>query len=289
MITAELQEKRMRTEKVLSNVSMLPTMPEVMMEVTKLLDDPSASTAHLSRIIGKDQGLVTKILAIANSPLYGLTRRVSTIDYAIIILGHQEIRNMVIALSMMEAFKNKNDKIMNYKEFWLHSILTGIAARRLASDFNLEKPGEAFVIGLIHDLGVSVIHKYLHSSFLAIVDTASREGGSFIEAEMMHLGLTHEEIAKMLANKWNFPASLTDAISYHHHPTASNADKKLASVVHLADYLVNAVVKSNFFWDKPFVVDQGIFSVLNIPADLDQITSQYQQLLEDEMKNSWLG
>lgn len=289
MTNPEQLEKRSKTEKVLQNVSTLPSIPEVMFEVTKLLDDPGTSTTALSKIIGKDQGLVTKILSIANSPLYGLSRRVSTIDYAIIILGYQEIKNMVIALSMMEAFKNKNDRVLNYKDFWVHSILTGSAARRLAVDFKYANAGEAFVAGLLHDLGISVIHKYFHSTFLKIIEEVKEKEISFFAAEENQMGLTHQEIARYLADHWNFPTPLTDAITDHHTPSKAKGDKKLAAIIHVADYMVNKQVEGNFFWDDGYVVDPeapAILELENMEA-LEAYVDKYKELLEEEVNTSW--
>lgn len=285
----ELQEKRKKTEKALSNVSTLPSIPEVMFEVTKLLDDPGTSTTSLSKIIGKDQGLVTKILSIANSPLYGLARRVSTIDYAILVLGFQEIRNMVIALSMMEAFKNKNDKVLDYKDFWVHSILTGAASRRLAVEFKYSNTGEAFVAGLLHDLGISVIHKYFHSSFLGMIEKVEKENIPFWEAEMEFLGLTHQDIAKKLAEHWHFPSLLSESLLYHHNPAETKGDRQLTAIIHLADYMVNKLLDMNFFWDKGLEVDPAICNVIEIQSveEVDQFIEKYRTLLEEETKTVW--
>ncbi len=288
MDNQEVLEKRKKTEKVLANISTLPSIPEVMFEVTKLLDDPSVSTTALAKIIGKDQGLVTKILSIANSPLYGLARRVSTIDYAIIILGFQEIKNMVIALSMMEAFKIKNDKILNYKDFWVHSILTGAAARRLAVEFEYANTGEAFVAGLLHDLGISVIHKYFHTSFQAILKLVE-EGKTFLEAEEEVLGLTHQEMAKFLAEHWNFPSSLSEAIAHHHLPGKSVGDKKLASIIHFADFMVNKIIPDKYFWDAQIQIDTSVFDILKISnaEQAEALTEKYRPLIEEEINLAW--
>lgn len=290
MSNQEIAERRKKTEKVLANVSSLPSIPEVMFEVTKLLDDPATSTTKLSKIISKDQGLVTKVLSIANSPLYGLARKVSTVDYAIIILGYQEIKNMVIALSMMEAFKNKNDKIMNYKDFWVHSILTGAAARRLAVELNHPNVGEAFVAGLLHDLGISVIHKYFHSAFTQIIDLMKEdETKSFLELEYELLGLTHQEMAEYLLKHWNFPATLADALANHHVPHASKLDEQLTAIVHLADYMVNKIVSVNFFWDTNIEIDPSICDVtdLNDVSEIDAFMEKYKDLLQEEVKTVW--
>jgi HD-like signal output (HDOD) protein len=149
------QEQRKKSELTLSNVYNLPAMSATMLEVSKLLDDPSTNTAALSKIIGKDQGLSTKILSIANSPLYGLTRKVSTIDFAILIIGYQDIKNIVVALTMVDSFKNKSDKYLDQNSFWQHSMLAGTAAKRVAEDLGFRIGSEAFVAGLLH---LSLIH-----------------------------------------------------------------------------------------------------------------------------------
>jgi HD-like signal output (HDOD) protein len=134
MINETFSEKKQKTLKVLDSIHNLPTIANVMIETTKLLEDSSTSTSTLSRIIGRDQGLSTKLLAIANSPIYGIPRKVSTIDFAILVLGYQEIKNIIIGLSIMETFKNMNDGVLDYKDLWLHSFLVGSLARRIALD-----------------------------------------------------------------------------------------------------------------------------------------------------------
>ena len=97
------------------NIRNLPSIPVVMTEASNLLENPRTSAAELGKLISKDQGLTAKILSVANSPLYGLPRRVSTIEFAIVILGFDHIKNIVIALSMIEAFKNESGKNWNRK------------------------------------------------------------------------------------------------------------------------------------------------------------------------------
>ena len=161
-------EKRRKTELVLSNIYNLPGTSKNMHEVTRLLNNPNSNSSELSKVIGRDQGIATKILAIANSPMYGLRRRVSTIDFAILVIGMKEIKNIIFALSMMESFKNKTDQYLNQKEFWLHSLVSGNTAKRIAEKLDYKKSGEAFAAGLLHDLGIPVIHKYFHTSFVEI-------------------------------------------------------------------------------------------------------------------------
>lgn len=246
----EIEKKRAKTEQVLANIYNLPAMPNVMIEIHRLLENPKTSAAELSAVISKDQSLVTKILTIANSPLYGLPRRVSTIDFAILIIGFNDIKNIVTALSLIDTFKNKTDKSLNQNHFWIHSLISGVAAKRLAEDLGYRIGGEAFVVGLLHDLGIPIMHRYLHSNFLIIKETAEKEDKMFWEVEKDVLGLTHEDIARFLTLKWNLPPELVSSISCHHNPADAAESLVLTSVAHVADYMTNIFIEQDYFWDK---------------------------------------
>ncbi|HEX2866355.1 MAG TPA: HDOD domain-containing protein [Ignavibacteriales bacterium] len=263
-ISPELQKRKEKSKSTLAQVYNLPSIPLVMMEVTRLLNNPNTSAIELAKVISRDQALVTKILTVANSPLYGLPRRVSTIDFAIIILGFDHIKNIVIALSMMEAFKNKSDKNLNQKNYWTHSILTASAAKRIADDLGFHFTGEAFTAGLLHDLGIPVIHKYFNSEFLRIQDLASSGSMSYKNAQQETIGLEHQHIGNFLAQKWNLPLSLSDAILYHHTPSMAEQNQALAAIVHLADYMTVKLNVGYFNWDENYELDKSVISTLNL-------------------------
>lgn len=278
------QEKKEKTELVLSNVYNLPAIPAIMIEITKLLEKSTTTTSELAKVIGKDQGIASKVLSIANSPLYGLPRKVSTIDFAILIIGFEDIKNIVTALSMVESFKNKTDKNLNQKEFWLHSIITGLAAKRFAEDLGYRSGSEAFVTGLIHELGIPVIHKYLHTGFISICEKANTGKMSFMEAEFDVLGLTHQEIGKFLGVKWNLPPALCDAILNHHTPNLSSENKILTSIVHLADYATQRLSVGNFYWDKDYLFDSNAMEILKYEniEQVNEFVEKYKNLLVQE-------
>lgn len=279
-----LQEKRQKTDLVLKNVYNLPAISGAMQEVSRLLDDPSTNTDSLSKTIGKDQGLATKILSIANSPLYGLTRKVTTIEFAILIIGFQDIKNIVIALSMVESFKGKTDKNFSQKEFWLHSMITANAARKMALDLGYRIGGEAFIAGLLHDLSIPVIHKYFHSSFVEIIENVRNNDVPFAEAEKASLGYTHSEIGALLVEKWNLAETLIDNISDHHNPGGAQKENIITSIVHLADYMTQHFQIGNFYWDDGIVLDESILDTLGFDNmdKLEEFMNGYRDLFEKE-------
>lgn len=246
--TQDIQAKRERTEKVLASVVNLPVVPKVMFETIKLLDNKYTTAGELNKVISKDQALLTKILTIANSPLYGLQRKVTTIEYAILVLGYRELRNIISALSVAEAFRNKTDKYLNSKEFMLHSYLTGTASKKLATDIGYNNSGEAFIAGFLHDIGLSVMHRYLHSGYINIIELVESKGVRFRDAELDVLGMTHDQIGYFLLDKWNFPKEISEPVLTHHDPSESNS--VLGAIVNLADYITNRLKLTNAPWDN---------------------------------------
>ncbi|GIK22507.1 MAG: HDOD domain-containing protein [Ignavibacterium sp.] len=246
--TQDIQAKRERTEKILASVVNLPVVPKVMFETIKLLDNKYTTAGELNKVISKDQALLTKILTIANSPLYGLQRKVTTIEYAILVLGYRELRNIISALSVAEAFRNKTDKYLNSKEFMLHSYLTGTASKKLATDIGYNNSGEAFIAGFLHDIGLSVMHRYLHSGYINIIELVESKGVRFRDAELDVLGMTHDQIGYFLLDKWNFPKEISEPVLTHHDPSESNS--VLGAIVNLADYITNRLKLTNAPWDN---------------------------------------
>ncbi|MDR3626352.1 MAG: HDOD domain-containing protein [Ignavibacteriaceae bacterium] len=272
--------KREKTEALLAAINNLPSIPKVVFEVTRLLNDSKTATNRLSEVIGKDQGLTSKVLAIANSPLYGLKRSVSSIEFAILILGFQEIKNIVAALSFADSIEITPTVHFNPQEFWLHSILVGTAARGIAQNLGYEFGSEAFVAGLLHDLGILVIYKYFHSEFIQIIGKASSENIPIFEAETEILGLTHQEIGGFLADKWELPMILCDSINYHHVPYLANENKIFVSIIHLVDYMTQRLGIASFYWDKKIELDSRILGTLNFPSkeSVDAFIADYDEM-----------
>ncbi|QQS35498.1 MAG: HDOD domain-containing protein [Ignavibacteriales bacterium] len=269
----------------LESIRNLPSIPIVMLEVSRMLDNPATNASELGKVISTDQGMVAKILTVANSPLYGLPRRVSTIDFAIVVLGFDHIKNIVIALSMMEAFKESFDPAWNKKAYWVHSLTTASAAKRIADELGYRKSGEVFTAALLHDLGISVIQRYLHDDYKSICELVRQDDCSYLEAENEVMGLTHQEIGEFLADRWNLPSVLGDAIAHHHTPSQSKENKTLTSIIHLADYMTQRLNIGHFEWDNKIALDKEIISILNLGDEnyLNNFIASYEKLFQSQL------
>jgi putative nucleotidyltransferase with HDIG domain len=282
-----LEAKRKKNIEKLSSVRNLPALPSLVFEVSRLIEDRNTSAAKLGRLISKDQAMVTKILTVANSPLYGIPRRVSTIDFAIVILGFNHIKNIVVALSMVDAFQNINAKGFKQKEYWIHSMLTATASKKIADDLGYMMSGEAFTAGLLHDLGIPVLFKYFNVEFKQILELTKNEDISFPEAEERVLGLTHADIGKFLMDRWNLPEELSYVIEKHHNPSEAEHYRELTSIVHLADFMTERLEIGNFDWDGSSGLDEGVIQILKLGDRnyLESFITNYKELFENQLES----
>ncbi len=282
MIKAEQNGKSYLEE--LQNIRNLPSIPLVIFEVSRLLEDPMTNASDLAELISKDQGMVTKILTIANSPFYGLSKKISTIEFAIVILGFENIKNIIIALSMIGAFKGQG-KNWNRKEYWYHCLATASIAKKLAEDLGYPKSGEAFTAGLLHDLGIAIIQLYFNKEYNKIYKLVKSVKVGFLEAEAEILNITHQEIGNFLVEKWNLPKALCDSILHHHNPEQASENNSLVSIIHLADYLSWELDFGRFEFDKDFKLDLSIIDVFGWAEEyLDEFIESYREIFQDKLE-----
>lgn len=275
-------QRKAKTEAVLAGIRNLPSIPKVVFEVTKMLGNSKTTTNQLAELISKDQGLTSKILAVANSPLYGIKRKVSSIEFAILVLGFGDIRNIVTALSLADSIKANPSKYFDPYEFWVHSMVVGTAAKGISTNFGFDFGSEAFVAGILHDMGILVIYKFFSSEFTQIIELTNTEKIHILEAEERVLGITHQEIGKFLAEKWDLPKVLCDALNYHHRPLKAVENKYFVSIIHLVDYMTHKLGVGDFYWDKDFKLDPEIIDLLNFPSEeaMDNFIVDYEEMFK---------
>ena len=157
-----------RIKRITESIIGLPTLPTVVAKMIELVDNPRTSASSLARLIATDQALTARILKLANSAYYGFSREISTVNMAIVVLGFNTVKDMGLSLSVFDVFKTgKPNASFDLTRFWEHSIACGIAARMLARSYRSRYAGEAFVAGLLHDIGKVILNQYFQSEFLA--------------------------------------------------------------------------------------------------------------------------
>ncbi len=274
--------KKEKTLKKLSGIKNLPSIPKVVFEVTRLLNEPATATRKLSEVISKDQALTAKILSVANSPLYGIKRNVSSLEFAVQILGFSDIRNIVTALSLASSIQISGNQYFDPYEFWLHSMVVGTAAKGISQDLGFDFGSDVFIAGILHDVGILVIYKFFNNEFVEIVERSSSENRPILEVEYDVLGLSHQEIGRFLAEKWSLPLTLCDSLSYHHKPGTSEENIFFVSILHLVDYMTQKLGIGDFYWDNNLSHDPEMLKALNFPGkgDLDTFVSEYAEVFK---------
>lgn len=239
--STSLHARAERLRKATESIATLPTLPAVFDGVLRMLDDPNTSTRQLSRALSRDQVLTARLLKTANSAYYGFPRKVATASLALVVLGLDATRDVVLATSVMETFRrSRADSRFDMARFWDHSLATAVVARELARRLRWESPGEAFTAGLLHDIGQVVLHEQHPDLFLETLRKARTENVDLALAELEILGATHPQVGGWLCRRWNLPASLCDAVEYHHtHDACQGPDRALAALVALADHLAH--------------------------------------------------
>ena len=268
------------------SIIQLPALPTVAMEVVEMVDNPRTTASRLGRVISSDQALTAKVLKIANSPFYGFPRKISTIEFAIIILGYDALKEIVISISLISALQKRSDEHFDAQAFWEHAITTGVLARRLSRDLGYRVSGEVFVGGLLHDIGISILHRYFRNEYRRIVDIAREGTLSFREAEESVLGVTHAEVGGWLAERWNLPAQLVDAILHHHTPSSARLNRELVAIIHYADVVANRSLGRAVEYDRDIELDhEGLSETgLNDPLLSDRYAGEEGMLLEQEIE-----
>ncbi|MBN1129525.1 MAG: HDOD domain-containing protein [Chitinispirillaceae bacterium] len=232
-----------RIRKIAESVIGLPTLPTVVSRMIDLVDSPRTSAALLARLISSDQALTAKVLKLANSAYYGFPREISTVNMAIVVLGFNAVKEMGLSLSVFDVFKKTpSSGYFDVARFWEHSVGCGVAARMLVRNYRPAMAGEAFVSGLLHDVGKVILKQYFDAELARIIDL-QREGGVTLEAaEQRVIETSHAQIGSWLAEKWNLPKIICETIRCHHEPWEAEREKEFIACVQLGDYLCH---KSN--------------------------------------------
>jgi len=257
--------QRENLRRITEDIVDLPTLPVVVVQIMEMVDNPKTSAADLTRLISSDQSLTAKMLKLANSAFYGFPRRIGTIGLAVVVLGFDTIKNLVLSISVLEKFsRSRSGQMFDRMGFWEHSIGCGVAGRFLARKLGYRVSGEAFVAGLLHDLGKLILSQYLVEEFSQCLQIAIKDDLFIRDAEKTVLGVTHAEVGGWLAEEWNLPRQLVEAIHFHHNPARAKKDRELVALTHLADVLCRAE-KVGFSGDsKGAILDPEALEIFSI-------------------------
>lgn len=235
MENPETTKNILSADELVSGVVRLVSLPEVCIRVNEMLEDPDVTAKAIGKVMSQDTGLTARLLKIVNSSFYGFTSKIETVSRAVTVIGLRELRGLVLAASAIETFSKIPTDILNMVRFWRHSVYCGVVAQLLAERCHVLHSERLFVAGLLHDIGKLVICNRLPTQAKQAIDLSEAKKIFDFEAEQEVMGYDHSEIGGKLLRSWQMPASLCDAVEFHHMP--KNAEDSLMEIciVHIAN------------------------------------------------------
>ncbi len=228
----------MQEEKIILKTVDIPTLPPVAMKVMNLIQDDYASLKNLEEIISRDQGFATRLLRIANSPYYGRDRKVEDIQAALLLIGFETLKSLVVATSLRDLHRKFG---VFEQRLWEHSLGVGLCASLLGMVTGLATAEEGLICGLIHDVGKTVMNNAMPEVYTQIYDHMYEQERPVHEIEDEKLGFNHTMIGNLISKKWKLPEKMEIVITYHHtSPYPDYEDQGYAdicNIVRVADQI----------------------------------------------------
>ena len=268
--------KKEHFRRTLRDIKNLPTLPGMVTKLTAMAEDPDTTTEQMGKVISKDHILAAKLLRLVNSAFYGFPQRISSLNNAIILLGFNVIKSLIISASIFEIMEDQD------VELWEHSLGCAVVCSVVAKRLGISDPEEISTAGLIHDIGKVAIKMELPEEYELINKMVREEQVSRLAAERQILGLDHAEVGKWLAKKWSLPNKLIEPISCHHDPRMAKEEQLSSAVVHFGNIVIRGMGygHGDDTWVPP--MSQRAFRILEISAvDIDEILDEIEDKLWD--------
>jgi HD-like signal output (HDOD) protein len=271
--------------KALARMSEISSLPEVTTKIVRVVEDPRATAHDMHEIVRTDPGLAAKILKVVNSAFYGLPSQIGSLDRAILMLGLSAVKNIALAASLSRLFNvDAVSDQFTARDVWRHSVAVGVCARLLATAGGKIPADEAFVAGLVHDMGLIAAQQLYPARLREAVEQCQNLSMPFINAESALIGVDHQALGGALAAKWRFPPALLCAISYHHEPLtlAQPEFRALSGVVYVADTLCCSADFGFGLTARNQSLDPDMLKILSLTqAQIDELLLELPSRVEE--------
>lgn len=203
-------------DRVVEKIDDVSTIPQVVLRIMQVVDDPNSDAHQLKQIVEGDTSLSARLLRVVNSAAFGLRTKITNLQQAIAYLGMKQIRNLAITASVSDVFRNEQ-QIGSYSRpmLWRHSVSVAIGGRLLALRLRRANFEDVFLAGLLHDLGIILEDQVVHDRFRGAM-LSLENAHSLTAHEQQYLGFDHTMLGERLAERWGFPDGVRAAIRYHH-------------------------------------------------------------------------
>jgi HD-like signal output (HDOD) protein len=226
----------------INKIKELSTPPTILQSVLNLINSSESSAKELSDVILKDPGLTARVLHMANSSFYAYYKKITTVNQAVMVMGINAVKYFILSVTVLNQLSLQREKgKINTIQLWTHFLEVASASKNLAIALGYKVPEEAYVAGILHDVGIILLEREFPAEYKRVLELAAK-GISLNKAEIEIFGLDHQEIGGNLTNYWNMPQLITDAITKHHPTSEAEIDEipEVAKIVALANCIASA-------------------------------------------------
>jgi HD-like signal output (HDOD) protein len=284
MTTAATQRDQIVNDAI-REISHIATLPEITLKIVALVEDPKSTATDLHKVIANDPALCARILKVVNSSFYGLPGQIGSINRAIVMLGLNAVKNIAIAASLAKLFRGGDlTPSFSAKSLWMHSVVTAATCKMLSDRMGFAVSDEAFLCGLIHDIGIMVEMQSDRNKLIEVIqrtgaDKAGVPATDMIEAEDAVFGANHQQFGAALCAKWKFPANFSSVTGYHHRPLELASElRTLPCIVYVGDRLAAEIAQG-------FRLDLLSTQISQDVLDTLKLTTEKVNLLRQELPN----
>ncbi len=226
---------------LVQEIGALYSLPEVALRVNELLDSDQATNEQLEQIIIYDPALTAQLLRLVNSAYYGFNRSIETVSRAILVVGHQELRNLVMAASVTETFKDIPRDLVDMDTFWFHSITCGSLARLLAAEYRCKDQERFFIAGILHSVGKLVFFSKFPEQSAQILRGKDQGVEAMVAAERRIFGFDYTELGTALLKEWRIPEGMCELVAHQLDPFSAAQRAEEACIMHVAAKITDSI------------------------------------------------
>jgi HD-like signal output (HDOD) protein len=287
-ITSAGADAKSLVRDAIRKVQMIATLPEVTTQIIKTVEDPRSTASQLHRIVSHDPALVTRILKVVNSAFYGLPGQIASVERAIVLLGLNAIKNIAVAASLGQMFRGvKLTETYTAKDLWTHCIAVGVMCRALAKELKLPFADEAFLSGIIHDIGFLLNMQTAPEKLRQVCKLASQSPIDFCKAEREIIGVDHQQLGQGLCEHWRFPKICQAVAGHHHTPEDLEAGDDIGLMVRIVWAADTACCQNGFGFNltaqNQQLEDAQLEAIGLSLAAVDRIAQDMKNTLADAM------
>lgn len=250
MTTSTTQQREQLVNDAIREISHIATLPEITLKIVELVESPKSTAQDLNKVISNDPALSARILKVVNSSFYGLPGQIGSINRAIVMLGLNAVKNIAIAASLAKLFRGGDlTPSFSAKALWLHSVSVAATSKLVTDKCGFAFGDEAFLAGLIHDIGLMVEMQYDRNKLIEVLQQTGADAKGIPAQDMIALEeavytANHQHFGQALCEKWKFPQSFRLVTGHHHRPLELPVESRtLPSIIYIADRLVGELGK----------------------------------------------